>query len=127
MNIAIKAAMSARAARVIPTPTPAFAAGLSPTGRYLESEDAVSTPLEAVGVGLKSALDGVCCLFAVLVLEVFREDVVVDVAVTLDDDEEEPVICFQSSGETAENVVSVTVPLHPPSPQHIHSCVESSH
>jgi hypothetical protein len=38
-----------------------------------------------------------------------------------------PVITFQSPGETAENVASVTVPLHPPSPQHIHFWSESSY
>ena len=38
-----------------------------------------------------------------------------------------PVIAFQSSGETPANVSSVTVPLHPPSPQHIQFWAESSY
>ena len=40
---------------------------------------------------------------------------------------ESPVITCQSCGETPEKVSSVTVPLHPPLPQHIQSCDESSH
>ena len=38
-----------------------------------------------------------------------------------------PVMTFQSSGEGPENVSSVTVPLHPPFPQHIQSCEVSSY
>lgn len=81
--------------------------------------------------GLKSWPDGafVGGLTLVAVVTWSEEAVALALVVedTASDDADAPVITDHSSGEAAENVSSVTVPLHPPSPQHIQTWAESSY
>lgn len=85
-------------------------------------------PAISVEEMLDIVADGVPCTTEEGVV-VVRDDVAVFVAVGEEggdeagagsEDVDSPVIADHSSGETAEKVSSVTVPLQPPFPQHIH-------
>lgn len=101
MNIAAKAAIRARAASVIPTPIPALTPGLRLEVWSFELDDIASAPFEAVGVGLKSVLDGKLGVFLAPVFDVPVADAVFVLAAVLDAEDELPVIAFQSPGDTA--------------------------